>query len=251
MRASLVIASVVAAVLSASVLVSLAPGAPAVACPAGTVKALVGGKHICLKPGQKCVKRLDEVYHRYGFDCATGKLTRRARWAITDLGTLGGRSSWARAINDRGQIVGRADTKAGLEHPFLSWNGKMRDIDALGDPYVRSTAVAINERGEVVVQTFQTYPEMRSRTFLWVAGTSVELDPLGGKNMMGTAINERGQIIGSIDFGRAFAWEQGVTTDLGGLGGTFTHATATNADGKAGRTVWRPRVLDVLRGLRK
>lgn len=98
----------------------------------------VGGKRVCLKAGQKCVLRFNGQYRRYGFDCKTGRLTRRSRWVITDLGTLGGRQSWAIGINERGQIVGRADTRVvdgvGGEHTFLWQNGKMRDIDPLGDP---------------------------------------------------------------------------------------------------------------------
>ena len=34
----------------------------------------------------------------------------QAGWVITDLGTLGGRSSSASAISDRGEIVGASDT---------------------------------------------------------------------------------------------------------------------------------------------
>src|SRR5437899_436929 len=40
-------------------------------------------------------------------------------YAITDLGTLGGPSSEANAINNRGQIVGKADTAKGFTHAFL------------------------------------------------------------------------------------------------------------------------------------
>jgi len=236
MRRLLVIATAVAAVLSASVLVSLAPGAPAAACPAATAKALIGGKRVCLRAGQKCVLRFNGQYRRYGFVCKTGRLTRRSRWVSTDLGTLGGRQSWAMGINERGQIVGRADTRVvggvGAEHAFLWQSGKMIDLDTLGDPYIYSVAVAINESGQVVVNTRQTYPSTRWRAFLWDQGVLTEIDGLGGKDIQGTAINERGQIIGSIDFKRAFVWQNGVTTDLGGLGGTRTGAAAINDSGQ-------------------
>jgi pimeloyl-ACP methyl ester carboxylesterase len=56
-----------------------AQGVPVVAqtpCPAGSVAGVVGGKHKCLKTGQLCERKLDRQYHRYGFHCHTGRLTR-------------------------------------------------------------------------------------------------------------------------------------------------------------------------------
>lgn len=38
---------------------------------------------------------------------------------MTDLGTLGGRSSWALAMNESGQIVGWSETKSGARHAVL------------------------------------------------------------------------------------------------------------------------------------
>jgi probable HAF family extracellular repeat protein len=38
---------------------------------------------------------------------------------IRDLGTLGGRSTYPAASNDRGQIVGTSTTRGGQEHAFL------------------------------------------------------------------------------------------------------------------------------------
>src|SRR5262245_55735573 len=44
-------------------------------CPTGAVGAVIAKKHVCLKRGQQCAKRLDQQYHRYGFHCHTGRLT--------------------------------------------------------------------------------------------------------------------------------------------------------------------------------
>ena len=69
---------------------------------------------------------------------------------MRDLGTLGGWSSAAVAINDRGQIVGTSVTKTKngdgdpVSHAFLWQNGKMRDLGTLGG--WSSAAVAINDR---------------------------------------------------------------------------------------------------------
>jgi YVTN family beta-propeller protein len=46
-------------------------------CARGSVPAVIAGKHQCLKVGQRCKKRLDRQYHRYGFHCHSGRLTSR------------------------------------------------------------------------------------------------------------------------------------------------------------------------------
>jgi virginiamycin B lyase len=62
---------------------TLAPAAKPTAtgkkCSRGFVHAVIAGKHKCLKAGQRCNRRLDRTYHRYGFHCHTGKLTRARR----------------------------------------------------------------------------------------------------------------------------------------------------------------------------
>lgn len=71
------------------------------------------------------------------------------RYRITDLGTLGGRSSWAYSINNVGQVVGES-RRAGSEaqHGFLWQDGVMTDLDA-GNGRA-SYARAINNLGDVV-----------------------------------------------------------------------------------------------------
>ena len=39
---------------------------------------------------------------------------------MTDLGTFGGRQSYAYGISDAGQVVGRSDTAAGAPHAFIT-----------------------------------------------------------------------------------------------------------------------------------
>jgi hypothetical protein len=49
-------------------------------CRAGSVRGVIDGHRICLKVGQKCLRKLDTQYHRFGFHChASGRLTRRRR----------------------------------------------------------------------------------------------------------------------------------------------------------------------------
>jgi len=55
-----------------------------------------------------------------------------AEYERIDLGTLGGRQSFAAAINNRGQIVGSSDTPTNQTHGFLWEDGAMIDLGALG-----------------------------------------------------------------------------------------------------------------------
>ena len=52
------------------------PGSTAKHCKAGSTTATIAGKHVCLKAGARCNKRLDAAYHRYRFHCHSGRLTR-------------------------------------------------------------------------------------------------------------------------------------------------------------------------------
>jgi uncharacterized repeat protein (TIGR01451 family) len=60
-----------------------APTAPAAPdsqthrCKRGFRHAIIAGQHQCLKIGQRCNRRFDRQYHKYGFHCHRGRLTRR------------------------------------------------------------------------------------------------------------------------------------------------------------------------------
>ena len=150
---------------------------------------------------------------------------------MRDLGArFGGPGSWASAINERGQVVGAADTKAiaksghHFTHAFLWEDGKVRDLGALG-PGESSSADALNERGQVVGASCRDiYSHKGCRGFLWQNGKTTDLGTLGAVDL-----NERGQIAGTATTGalgperrpirRAFLWQKGKLTDLGTLGG--------------------------------
>lgn len=151
---------------------------------------------------------------------------------VTDLGTLGGPTSIALAINDRGQIVGNADTRkkarngSWIAHAFLWQHGKMRDLGTLGGAYVAgSGAVDINERGQVVGSSFSatiSYGQCGSgrHAFLWQNGRMRDLGTLGGKlpTSEAVAINDRGWIVGNSPGtcgGHPFLWRSGRMLDLG------------------------------------
>jgi probable HAF family extracellular repeat protein len=72
----------------------------------------------------------------------------QAELKLINLGTLGGESSSATAINDRGEIVGdctSSDGVTGITHAFYYRDGLMRSLNS--EP---CRAVAINEAGQIV-----------------------------------------------------------------------------------------------------
>jgi probable HAF family extracellular repeat protein len=85
----------------------------------------------------------DQTYHPFLWD----------RGVLTDLATLGGDNGEAYWINDAGQIVGRTDTSGNASHHAVLWDrGTMTDLGvAAGFPC--STAIDINERGQVIIDT--------------------------------------------------------------------------------------------------
>ena len=128
------------------------------------------------------------------------------------------------AINDRGQVVGSADTKAkskgGSPHlrAFLWQNGRMTD---LGPDFYDGASfdMDINERGQIVGLL-----DHRQAT-VWENGKLRRLGTLGGKESNAVAINDRGQVTGCADtnakdplgypIDHAFLWQNGKMTDLG------------------------------------
>jgi cysteine-rich repeat protein/probable HAF family extracellular repeat protein len=70
-------------------------------------------------------------------------------YSLIDLGTLLDGNSYGSAINDAGQVMGRADTDGGAFHAFLYSGGVRADL-ALGGTY--SYGLAINAAGQVTGQ---------------------------------------------------------------------------------------------------
>ena len=170
---------------------------------------------------------------------ATAAAAPRSTWRVTDLGTLGGASSSAVALNDHGWVVGQADTATGVSHAFLWRMGKMIDLGTLRGPFKYSAALAINGRGNVIGTSATAGG--KSHAFLWRSGQMVDLGTAGGKfaSVVPVALNERGQVTGTAYAGvpgvsrsRAFLWSGGHFEELGTLGGESSKATAINARGE-------------------
>jgi len=116
---------------------------------------------------------------------------------MQDLGTLGGYSSQANAINNTGQVVGTADLADGSHHAFLWSGGSMRDLGTLGGP--NSWAYGINESGLIVGAA--QLADNSWHAVLWSGGAIQDLNsliPAGSGWVLGGAagVNKAGQICG-------------------------------------------------------
>jgi probable HAF family extracellular repeat protein len=175
-------------------------------------------------PRHKCFAH---IYHAFLWSNGT----------MTDLGTLGGTFSEARALDSTGDVVGTS-TLSGTSftptHAFLDHNGHMTDLGTLGGSC--SYAYGVNDVGEVVGQACTT---SNQDAFLYSGGKMIDLGTLGGSPSIAYAINSSHQVVGSSETSttfsstmHAFLWSNGTMTDLGTLGGSTSIAYAINTAGQ-------------------
>jgi probable HAF family extracellular repeat protein len=99
-----------------------------------------------------------------------------AQDSIVDLGTLGGKESFAYDTNERGQIVGWSDTDSGSLHAFLLEEGDMIDLGTLGGE--AGLASEINRRGQVAGWSSTEMGLVHA--LLWEENVLADLGTLGG-----------------------------------------------------------------------
>lgn len=193
------------------------------------------------------------------------------RYRVTDLGTLradkaGG--SVARGINNRGQVVGVADTDQGTRRAFL-WEPASGIIDLQNNGVTfggsHSDAWGINKDGVIVgeanIPPSSGNPFEFSHAFVFSPGAGMtdlngQVTFLGGQNSRTTAVNASGQAAGLAQDlqgnWRAFRYDlSSGLVDLGTLGGIQSRANGLNdqfevagaadmADGSVRGTLWTP-----------
>jgi probable HAF family extracellular repeat protein len=168
------------------------------------------------------------------------------KYAITDLGTLGGSKSFAYDINARGQIVGESETsenggEVGIPptHAFFWADDKITDLGTL--PGGRNSyAYSINQAG-LAVGFSLTGSNSNGGAFLW--GEEIGMTNLGtlaGGNLSGAyGINTASQVTGFSEFSgtqglfdHAFLWSGGEMSDIGTLGYSYSYGKSINDSGQ-------------------
>ena len=134
---------------------------------------------------------------------------------VQDLGSLGGQTSEAHAVNNLGVVVGVSDTFSS-PHAFLWKDGAMQDLGTLpGD--ISSRADHINDNG-MVVGASQGSGGVRA--FIWTSSAGIEALDSNPSGVYSEAfdVNNAGQVVGEVATGlgtRAFLWtSQGGMIDL-------------------------------------
>jgi len=165
---------------------------------------------------------------------------------MTALPLLGGNNGDASGINNRGQVVGVAETSRidpichVLDFEAVIWGPRKGEIQELpplpGD--TEAIAGAINDNGQAV-GTSGNCSQGPIEAVLWQDGTPIDLGNLGGAVFnIAFDINNRGQVVGQSDLAgdithHAFLWQNGLMTDLGTiLGLPVSLAQAINNKGQ-------------------
>jgi probable HAF family extracellular repeat protein len=160
-----------------------------------------------------------------------------------EIGTLGGKSSEARAVNNSNQVVGHSLNAAGNRRAFLWDSTGMKDLNGVKGPngqsattlgWTLSAAYGINSSGQVV--GYGSHPlqdATTNNTFLWQrdanGNVSVTAVNLRIAQFETRGINDNGLVAGAVEYRtanddgtqtssvQASVWNQGVITELGFL----------------------------------
>src|SRR6185436_7245982 len=165
------------------------------------------------------------------------------QYGVTDLGTLGGSSSVALAIDDVSfpGIFGYSTTASGETHAFAARaGGGISDLGTLGGASSEARGSYIGRavgRAQLASGAFHAF--MQTDTFpqtLRDLGTMGDLGAtLGGRDTAATAINSSQHVVGWAQMPEspvgephyhAFVYAGGVTQDLGAMGGASSYANA-------------------------
>jgi probable HAF family extracellular repeat protein len=110
----------------------------------------------------------------------------------------GGAICSAQALNNSEAIVGSCDLPNGSAHGVIWKNGLIEDLGTLGDADSPSTALDINDKGQVVGTSSE---DDKLKAFLWEGGKMIDLNKTLAPNsgwllLVASRINNNGEIVG-------------------------------------------------------
>ncbi|GGE91951.1 hypothetical protein [Massilia psychrophila] len=161
------------------------------------------------------------------------------KYFITKIGTLGGRSSTAYAINNMGQVAGSSTLDVyGNTHAFVGDGVSILDLGTLGG---WSSASGINDLGEVVGTAVPSTGAPYS-AFFYKAGAITDLGALGGTASVGMGINNKSQVVGNAYTSEnrerhPFLYSAKTMADLNPLPGGQSTAAAINIIGQVAGSI--------------
>lgn len=154
-----------------------------------------------------------------------------ARWIHGRWVPLPTPSGYGSDINSRGDVVGWATNADGVTHAMLWQGDRAIDLDP-SDPL--SQAVAVNDAGQILGDTFDPVTNI-GRILLWDHGQRFDLGTFGGLFARPIALNERGDVIVATSTA-AFRRANGRTVRLGGS----ANPTAINNRGQVVGSILLP-----------
>ena len=155
---------------------------------------------------------------------------------MIDLGTLGGRHSYAFDVNSTGQVTGHSWLADDSGNAFMHSAGKMVALDTPAG----SSGFGINDSGQITGYVIPQQAPYKQYAFLYSAGTMTNLGTLGGAESWGHRINASGQVTGwslvADGVPHAFLYSGGTMHDLGTLGGSRSNGYGINGSGQVSGT---------------
>ena len=88
--------------------------------------------------------------------------SRSTRYAVSDLGKVGGNPGQPRFVANNGLVSGAAAIRNGSMHAVLWFNGLKLDIGAAGLGGVHSVAFGVNEEGQAVGEAETSAPDTKT-----------------------------------------------------------------------------------------
>jgi probable HAF family extracellular repeat protein len=170
-----------------------------------------------------------------------GQVDASATYNVVDLGSLGGSSAQAKAVNAAGAVVGLANVTGNAAYHAALWTNSSSaaiDLGTLGGSH--SQANGINSGDQIVGWSYVTN-DTALHAVVWTNSSSapIDLGTLGGASSQANAVNDSGQIVGFAHTtgdvaSHASLWtnSSNPAIDLGTLGGTVSQASAINGSGQ-------------------